>query len=125
MKVGPVIDPAGYPATDRTKNDCVQAYDFFQRPPTRDSEESASLVIRTAVATAGSPAEILSSSSRIILVMVERNPRVRLEARLALAAEHPDHYAYERDDKDKKVDRPSHGYSPRNRPAVGASDCGH
>ena len=47
------------------------------------------------------------------LVIAERNSGVRLEARFAFAAEHPDHYAYERDDKDKKVDRPSHGRLPR------------
>src|SRR6516162_8455607 len=52
------------------------------------------------------------------LAIAERNSGVRLEARFAFAAEHPDHYAYERDDKDKKVDRPSHGCLPRYHPAV-------
>jgi hypothetical protein len=36
---------------------------------------------------------------RTTLVIVERNPGVRLEARFALAAEHPDHDADERSDK--------------------------
>jgi hypothetical protein len=36
---------------------------------------------------------------RTTLVIVERNPGVRLEARFALAAEHPDHDADERGDK--------------------------
>jgi len=54
------------------------------------------------------------------LVIAERNSGARLEARFALAAEYPDHYAYERGDKDKKEDRPSHGYLPRCRPAVRA-----
>ena len=40
--------------------------------------------------------------------MVEGNSGVRFEARLALAAEHPDHDAYERGDKDKKIDCPNH-----------------
>ena len=44
----------------------------------------------------------------ITFAIVERNPGVRLEARFALAAEHPDHDAYERSDKDKKVDCPNH-----------------
>jgi hypothetical protein len=52
------------------------------------------------------------------LVIAERNSGVRLEARFAFAAEHPDHYAYERDDKNKKVDRPSHGCLPRYRTAA-------
>src|SRR5262245_43718529 len=55
-----------------------------------------------------------------ISVLVERNPGSRLEARLALAAEHPDHDAGERRNKNKKVDCHSHGYSPRDRPAVRA-----
>jgi hypothetical protein len=62
---------------------------------------------------------------RTIPVMVQRNPGVRLEARFALAAEHPDHDAYERNDKDKKVDCLSHVYSPRDRPAVRMSDWNH
>jgi len=33
---------------------------------------------------------------------------VRFEARLALAAEHPDYNADERSDKEKKVDRSGH-----------------
>jgi hypothetical protein len=44
------------------------------------------------------------------LVIVERNPGVRLEARFALAAEYPDYDADERGDKNQKVDCPSHGY---------------
>ncbi len=48
----------------------------------------------------------------------------RLKARFALAAEHPDHDAYERSDKNKKVDCRGHSYSPRYCPAVRASDCG-
>jgi len=51
----------------------------------------------------------LPPSGLIILVIVERNPGVRLKARFALAAKHPDHDAYERGDKDKKIDCPSHG----------------
>jgi hypothetical protein len=51
----------------------------------------------------------LPPSGLIILVIVERNPGVRLKARFALAAKHPDHDAYERSDKDKKIDCPSHG----------------
>ena len=66
-----------------------------------------------------------SSTFAIALVIVERNPGVRLEARFALAAEHPDHDAYERNDKDKKVDCLSHVYSPRDRPAVRMSDWNH
>jgi hypothetical protein len=50
----------------------------------------------------------LPSSWLITLIIVERDSCVRLEARLALAAEHPDHDAYERGDKDNKVDCPSH-----------------
>ena len=36
------------------------------------------------------------------------SPGVRLKARFALAAEHPDHDAYERSDKNKKVDCRGH-----------------
>jgi hypothetical protein len=61
---------------------------------------------------------------RIALVGVERNSGVRLEARFALAAEYPHHDAYERSDKDKKVDCSSHGYSPRDRAIARASICG-
>jgi hypothetical protein len=47
-------------------------------------------------------------SGLIAFVIVERNTGVRLEARFALAAVHPDHDAYERGDKDKKVDCLNH-----------------
>src|SRR5215469_2195243 len=47
------------------------------------------------------------------VVIVEGNPGVRLEARLALAAEHPDHDAQEHSDEDKKIDCPGHDYVPR------------
>jgi hypothetical protein len=60
----------------------------------------------------------------IAFVTIEGYPGVRLEARFALAAIHPDHDAYERSDKDKKVDCLSHSCSPRYRPAR-ASACGH
>ena len=43
---------------------------------------------------------------RTILVIAERNSGVRLEARFAFAAEHPDHYAYERDDKEDRSSKP-------------------
>jgi hypothetical protein len=61
------------------------------------------------------------ASSRIALVVVERNAGIRLEARFALATEYPDHDAYEGNDKDKKVDCPSQGYSPRDRATGRAS----
>ena len=64
---------------------------------------------------------LMSGTVRITLVSVERNPGVRLEARFALTAEHPDHDAHERSDKDKKVDGLSHGYSPRDRAAARVS----
>jgi len=51
-------------------------------------------------------------------VLVERNSGVRLEARFALAAEHPDHDAYECSDEDEKIDRLGHGCAPRYRPAA-------
>jgi hypothetical protein len=50
----------------------------------------------------------MPSSWPIALVIFERNSGVRLEARFALAAEYPDHDAYERSDKDKQVDCPNH-----------------
>jgi hypothetical protein len=52
------------------------------------------------------------------LVIIERNPGVCLEARFALAAEHPDHDPHERNDKDKKVDCRIHGYFPCDRPVA-------
>src|SRR5262249_4011205 len=67
---------------------------------------------------------LASGIVRIPLVRVERNPGVRFEARFALAAEHPYHDAYERSDKDEKVDCPNHGYSPRGCVATRASVCG-
>ena len=45
-------------------------------------------------------------------IIVERHPGSRIEARFAIATEHPDHDAYECRHKDQKVDCPSHGYSP-------------
>jgi hypothetical protein len=51
----------------------------------------------------------LPSSWPIAPVIVERNSGIRLEARFAPAAEHPDHDAYERSDEDKKIDCLGHG----------------
>jgi predicted nucleotide-binding protein len=42
-------------------------------------------------------------------IIVERHPGSRIEARFALATEHPDDDAYECRHKDQKVDCPSHG----------------
>lgn len=58
-------------------------------------------------------------------VLVERNSGVRLEARFALAAEHPDHDAYECSDEDEKIDRLGHGCAPRYRPAARVSRLRH
>src|SRR5262245_40389443 len=52
-----------------------------------------------------------SSAFVVTLLIVEGNPSGCIEARFALAAEDPDHDAYERNDKDKKVDCRSHGHT--------------
>src|SRR6516164_3901755 len=56
--------------------------------------------------------DVKHASRLTTLVLIERNPGVCLEARFALAAEHPDHDPYECSDEDKKVDCPNHAYSP-------------
>src|SRR6516225_7997101 len=62
--------------------------------------------------------DVKHASRLTTLVLIERNPSVCLEARFALAAEHPNHDPYERNDKDKEVDCRIHGYSPCDRPVA-------